>query len=76
MQLKRAGRRWPGCARSTPRRRRRSPSTPRRGSTTASAAARGDVITFVREIEHLDFVGAVETLAAKAGIAVRYTEHQ
>ena len=29
-----------GCARSTPRRARRSPSTPRKGCTTASAAAR------------------------------------
>lgn len=33
----------------------------------------GDVITFVREIEHLDFVGAVESLAAKAGISITYT---
>lgn len=33
----------------------------------------GDAITFVREIEHLDFVGAVEHLANKAGIQVRYT---
>ena len=29
---------------------------------------------FVREIEHLDFVGAVEWLAAKAGITLRYTD--
>jgi DNA primase len=36
--------------------------------------AKGDVITFVREIEHLDFVGAVEKLAARAGIALRYTD--
>ena len=36
--------------------------------------AKGDVITFVREIEHLDFVGAVEKLAAKAGLALRYTD--
>ena len=36
----------------------------------------GDVITFVREIEHLDFVGAVERLAAKAGITLRYTTQQ
>ena len=36
--------------------------------------ARGDVITFVREIDHLDFQGAVEFLAAKAGIALRYTD--
>jgi DNA primase len=35
--------------------------------------AKGDVITFVREIEHLDFVGSVEKLAAKAGMTLRYT---
>jgi DNA primase len=35
--------------------------------------ASGDVITFVREVEHLDFVGAVEWLAAKGGINLRYT---
>ncbi|MCB1282905.1 MAG: DNA primase [Microthrixaceae bacterium] len=34
----------------------------------------GDVITFVREIEHLDFVGAVEWLAAKVGIVLTYTD--
>ena len=28
---------------------------------------RGDAITFVREVEHLDFVGAVELLAGWAG---------
>lgn len=36
--------------------------------------ASGDVITFVREIEHLDFAGAVEWLAGKAGITLRYTD--
>ena len=36
--------------------------------------AKGDVITFVREVEHLDFVGAVERLASKAGIQLRYDE--
>ena len=36
----------------------------------------GDAITFVREIEHLDFVGAVEWLAGKAGITIRYTERR
>lgn len=35
--------------------------------------AKGDVITFVREIEHLDFVGAVEYLAAKIGYSLRYS---
>ena len=34
----------------------------------------GDAITYVREIEHLDFVGAVEYLAGKAGVTLRYTE--
>ncbi len=34
----------------------------------------GDVITFVREMEHLDFVGAVEWLAGKAGVTLRYTD--
>jgi DNA primase len=34
----------------------------------------GDVITFVRETEHLDFVGAVERLAAKANIQLRYDD--
>ena len=33
----------------------------------------GDVITFVQEIEGLDFAGAVETLAGRAGIQLRYT---
>jgi DNA primase len=36
--------------------------------------AKGDVITFVREVEHLDFVGAVERLAGRAGIQLRYDD--
>ena len=36
--------------------------------------AKGDVITFVRELEHLDFVEAVEKLAARAGVALRYDD--
>ena len=35
--------------------------------------AAGDVFTFVQEIEHVDFVNAVEQLAAKAGIQLQYT---
>jgi DNA primase len=34
----------------------------------------GDVITFVREKEQLDFVGAVEWLAGRCGVNLRYTE--
>ena len=37
-------------------------------------SAKGDVITFVREVEHLDFVGAVERLAARANIRLRYDD--
>jgi DNA primase len=37
--------------------------------------AKGDVITFVREMEHLDFPEAVEKLAARGGIALRYDDH-
>ena len=33
----------------------------------------GDAITFLREIEHLDFVAAVEKLASRTGIKLRYT---
>lgn len=36
--------------------------------------ASGDAITFVREKENLDFAGAVEHLAAKANISLRYTD--
>jgi DNA primase len=34
----------------------------------------GDAITFIREIEHLDFPEAVERLAARAGITLRYDD--
>ena len=33
----------------------------------------GDVFTFVQEHEHVDFVGAVEYLAAKVGMQLTYT---
>ena len=33
----------------------------------------GDVFTFIQEIEHTDFPGSVEHLAAKAGISLNYT---
>ncbi|MBM3717353.1 MAG: DNA primase [Actinobacteria bacterium] len=35
--------------------------------------AKGDVFNFIQQIEHLDFVGAVERLASRAGIELRYT---
>jgi DNA primase len=36
--------------------------------------AKGDVFTFVQEIEHVDFPSAVERLAAKLGKSLRYTD--
>jgi DNA primase len=36
--------------------------------------AKGDAITFLRETEQLDFVEAVERLAARAGISLRYDD--
>ena len=34
----------------------------------------GDIITFIREKEQLDFAGAVEWLANRAGVTLRYTD--
>src|SRR5215469_16983256 len=39
-----------------------------------SCGAGGDVIRFVMEIEHLQFGEAVERLAARAGIDIRYEQ--
>jgi DNA primase len=36
--------------------------------------AKGDAVTFVREREHLGFVAAVERLAGRAGVTLRYTD--
>lgn len=36
--------------------------------------AHGDAIDFIRQAEGLDFVGAVEVLAFRSGITLRYTE--
>jgi DNA primase len=35
--------------------------------------AKGDVFSFVQDLEHLDFAAAVEWLANRAGITLRYT---
>ena len=74
-QLRKVGQRWSGLC---PFHNEKSPSF----SVNAQEGlyycfgcqASGDIITFVREIEHLDFVGAVEWLAGKAGIALTYTD--
>lgn len=74
-QLKRVGRRFSGLC---PFHNEKTPSFSVNGEQGLyycfGCQAKGDVITFVREIEHTDFVGAVETLAGKAGITLRYTD--
>jgi DNA primase len=74
-QLKRVGQRWTGLC---PFHSEKSPSFSVNGVDGVyhcfGCKASGDAITFVREIEHLDFPAAVEWLAAKANITLRYTE--
>ena len=71
--LKRAGRRWQGLC---PFHAEKSPSFSINAEEGLyycfGCGAGGDVITFVREIEHLEFAEAVERLAARAGIQIRY----
>jgi len=74
-QLKRVGRRWVGLC---PFHGEKTPSfsvNQERGLWYCfGCQAKGDVITFVRDMEHLDFVGAVEWLAARTGVTLRYTD--
>src|SRR3954462_8230827 len=71
--LRRVGRRFTGLC---PFHKEKSPSfsvNPEMGAWYCFGCQKsGDAITFVREVEHLDFVGAVERLAARAGIQLRY----
>lgn len=72
--LKRVGRNWVGLC---PFHAERSGSFNVREETGRykcfGCQAAGDVFTFVQEIEHLDFPGAVEHIAAKAGVQLNYT---
>ncbi len=74
-EVKRSGRQW--MARC-PLHGERTPSlsiNPEKGVYHCFGCQRsGDAITFVQELEGLDFVGAVERLAARAGITLRYTD--
>ena len=73
-EIKRSGRNW--MARC-PLHGERTPSlsvSPDKGVYYCFGCGRsGDAITFVQEIDGLDFVGAVEALAARYGIQLRYT---
>ncbi|MCZ7534499.1 MAG: DNA primase [Acidimicrobiia bacterium] len=75
LALKRIGRRYTGLC---PFHTEKSPSftiNPELGVYYCfGCQARGDAITFIREVEHLDFVEAVERLSARAGITLRYDD--
>src|SRR5215217_3442015 len=75
LQLKRVGSRWQGLC---PFHAEKTPSFSVNAELGVyhcfGCKASGDVITFVRELEHLDFPAAVEWLAGKAGIQLRYTD--
>lgn len=70
--LKRQGRRWVGLC---PFHSEKTPSFSVNGEEGLyycfGCQASGDAITFLREVEHLDFVEAVERLADRAGITIR-----
>jgi DNA primase len=75
VQLKRVGMRWVGLCPFHAEKSGSFSVNPELGLYHCfGCKASGDSITFLRQIEHLDFVGAVETLAGRAGIALRYTE--
>jgi DNA primase len=75
--LKRVGQRWLGLC---PFHQEKTPSfsvNPALGVYYCFGCQRsGDAITFVREVEHLDFVEAIERLAQRAGITLRYDDHR
>ena len=74
VQLRRTGRNWVGLC---PFHGEKTPSFNVREETGRykcfGCDASGDVFTFVQQIQHTDFVGAVETLASQAGIQLTYT---
>ncbi len=74
-QLKKVGRRWSGLC---PFHSEKTPSFSVNQTDGLyycfGCKVSGDAITFLREMEHLDFVGAVETLAARSGVQLRYTD--
>ena len=74
-QLKRVGRRWSGLC---PFHNEKTPSfsvNSEEGLYHCFGCKKsGDSITFVRDLENLDFPGAIEHLARHAGITLRYTD--
>jgi DNA primase len=74
-QLKRVGRRWSGlCPFHTEKTASFSVNGEEGLYHCFGCKKSGDAITFVRELEHTDFPGAIEYLARKSGITLRYTD--
>ncbi|HEX5366851.1 MAG TPA: DNA primase [Acidimicrobiales bacterium] len=73
--LRRVGRQWSGLC---PFHTERTPSFSVNATENVfycfGCQAKGDVIDFVMQKEALDFPGAVERLAARAGVSLRYTD--
>jgi DNA primase len=71
--LRRSGTRWVGLC---PFHTERTPSFSVNGELgffyCFGCGAKGDAITFVREVHQLDFVAAVELLAGRAGVEIRW----
>ncbi len=77
LALRRVGTRWAGLC---PFHSEKSPSFSVNGELGLyfcfGCGAKGDAITFLREIEHLDFLEAVEKLAGRSGISLRYDDDE
>ena len=74
-QLKKSGRQWMGlCPFHGEKTPSFSVSQEKAVFYCFGCQVQGDVIDFVREMEHLDFAGSVEYLANKANITLRYTD--
>ncbi|MFN2608599.1 MAG: DNA primase [Acidimicrobiales bacterium] len=75
LALRRVGQRWVGLC---PFHAEKTPSFSVNGAEGLyycfGCGAKGDAITFVREVEHLEFAEAVERLAARAGISISYDD--
>jgi len=75
IQLRKVGRRWTGlCPFHSEKSASFSVNAEENLYYCFGCQAHGDVITFVREVEGLDFPAAIEWLAPKAGVTLRYTD--
>ncbi|NCG37526.1 MAG: DNA primase [Actinobacteria bacterium] len=73
-EIKRSGRSWMARCPLHGERTPSLPVSPEKGVYYCFGCQRsGDAISFLQEIDNLDFVGAVESLAGRYGVTLRYT---